>query len=512
MEFSEIHPITLRRKISHNVKENIDYLSLYIGGNVDIVNRDFTLSNKQSIQCAIFFVDGLTNTEVVESTIIEPLLLHVNNLGTTNADAEKISEKIKDSLVLNPSVVSVRYLDEAYDKMLCGDTILFLDYYNEALIVSTRAWDTRAVGEPETEPVVRGARDGFVENIRTNTALIRRRIRDPYLRVEGLTVGTRSKTDVNIVYIQDVVKPGVVDELRKRLNQIEIDAILESGYIEEFIEDAPLSPFTTVQNTERPDKVASAILEGRVAILVDNTPFSLLVPSTFWQFLQASDDYYSHYWMGSFFRLIRYLAFAISLTLPSLYVLLVTFHQEMLPTELAIAVAAGRENIPFPALIEALMMEISFELMRESGIRMPKQIGSAVSILGSLVIGQAAVEAGILSPLMVIIIALTGIASYAIPNYSAAFAIRLLRFPLLLASGLFGLLGFSVVLIVIMLHAISLRSFGEPYFAPLANYRAKEMKDFMLRKPWWKMNNRPFTSQQDPDRQGEKQKPGKPMG
>jgi spore germination protein KA len=274
----------------------------------------------------------------------------------------------------------------------------------------------------------------------------------------------------------------------QRLTRIRIDAILESGYIEELIEDSPMSPFATVESTERPDKVASALLEGRVAIFVDNTPFVLIVPTFFWQFLQASDDYYSRYWVGSFFRIVRYIAFIVSFTFPSIYVMLVSFHHEMIPTGLALTIASGKDVVPFPVLFEALLMEIAFELMREAGLRMPKPIGQAVSIVGSLIIGQAAVQAGLVSPFMVIVVAVTGISSFAIPNYAASFSIRLIRFPLLLASGWFGLLGFATVFILVVLHALSIRSFGEPYLAPASPFRPTDQKDILLRMPWWSMD------------------------
>lgn len=232
-------------------------------------------------------------------------------------------------------------------------------------------------------------------------------------------------------------------------------------------------------------------MEGRVAIFVDNTPFVLVVPAYFWEFFQASDDYYSGFLAGSFFRIIRYIAFILSLTLPSIYVMLISFHQEMIPTELALTIASGREVIPFPVLLEALIMEIAFELMQEAGLRMPKPVGQAVSIVGSLVIGQAAVQAGIVSPFMVILVAITGIASFAIPNYSASFSIRLIRFPLLIASGTLGLMGFSAVFTILAVHALSIRSFGEPYLAPATPFQPTDQKDIVLRFPWWKMDKQP---------------------
>jgi hypothetical protein len=325
-----------------------------------------------------------------------------------------------------------------------------------------------------------------------------------------MQVGTKTKTIINIAYLEGTVKEGLVDEIKQRISKIQIDGVLESGYIEEFITDAPSSPFTTIQSTERPDKVAASLLEGRAAIMVDNTPFALIAPAFFWQFFQASDDYYSSYWIASFFRIVRYIAFIISLTLPSLYVMVVTFHQEMIPTGLALTIASGREIVAFPVLIEALIMELAFELMREAGLRMPKPVGQAVSIVGSLIIGQAAVQAGVVSPFMVIIVALTGIASFAIPNYAASFSIRLFRFPLLLASGALGLLGFAAIMYMVIIHALSLRSFGESYLAPASPFRPSDYKDMIIRVPWWKMVNRPNFAAGSIQRQATDQKPVPP--
>ncbi|MDF2726372.1 MAG: GerA spore germination protein, partial [Paenibacillus sp.] len=328
---------------------------------------------------------------------------------------------------------------------------------------------------------------------------------------DSMQIGTRTRTDINIAYIQSLAKDTLVAEVKRRLERIRIDAILESGYIEELIEDSPLSPFNTVQSTERPDKVASALLEGRVAILVDNTPVVLIVPTFFWQFLQAPDDYYNRYWIGTFFRIVRYFGFLISLILPSIYVMLVSFHHEMIPTSLALTIASGREVVPFPVLLEALIMELAFELMREAGLRMPRQIGQAVSIVGSLIIGQAAVQAGLVSPFMVIVVAITGISSFAIPTYSSSLSLRIFRFPLLIASGVFGLLGFATAFFAILLHALSVRSFGEAYLAPASPFRPSDQRDMLLRVPMWMMDQRPSQSQ-DGKRQGRAQHPGSSKG
>ncbi|HYK72924.1 MAG TPA: spore germination protein, partial [Pseudoneobacillus sp.] len=419
----ETNQSPLRALFSIHLEHNIEVIQNLLGGSVDIVKRDFVFHGRKEIKAACFYTDGLVNTQGVER-LIEFIVYKTAESSRKNeiVHDSNFTEEIIKHLIVNPSIKVIKVVEDGIDGVLSGDTLIFFDGSNEPLLLSSRGWDTRSVSEPATEQVVRGPRDGFTENIRSNTALVRRRIRNPNFRLESVNLGKKSQTDINIAYIKGVVKEGLVEEVKERLKKIKIDAILESGYIEELIGDAPYSPFTTVQSTERPDKVSAEILEGKVAIFVDNTPFVLIVPTYFWQYLQASDDYYAKFYTGSFFRLIRYFAFIISLTLPSIYVMLASFHQEMIPTSLALTIASGREVVPFPVLLEALIMEIAFELMREAGLRMPKPVGQAVSIVGSLIIGQAAVQAGMVSPFMVIIVAVTGIASFAIPNYSASFS------------------------------------------------------------------------------------------
>lgn len=487
--------------------DNIEAIDALLGKSTDILQRDFKLCGSAAYPGVCCYIDGLADTTVIEA-ILKALIVFGSDLERDPAQMPTADE-IRTTLLINSGVKACRLMREGIGGIVSGDTLVLIQGLDEALLVSTKGWKDRGVEEPASENNVRGPRDGFTESIRTNTAHVRRRIRDPQLRIDATVIGTRTQTDVNIAYIQDVVKEGLVEEVRSRLDRIKVDAILESGNIEELIEDSPFSPFNTIQITERPDKVSSAILEGRVAIFIDNTPVVLIVPTFFWQFIQAPDDYYNRYWVGSFFRCIRYLALIISLVLPSIYVMLVSFHHEMIPTALALTIASGREVVPFPVLVEAIMLELAFELMREAGLRMPKPIGQAVSIVGSLIIGQAAVQAGLVSPFMVIVVAITEISSFAIPSYSSSLALRMIRFPLLIASGFFGLLGFATVFFAVLLHALSIRSFGESYMAPASPFRPSDQRDMLLRMPAWMQNNRPDFAQ-DKQRMGDQQKPHTP--
>ena len=352
-------------------------------------------------------------------------------------------------------------------------------------------FEKRAIEIPAAERVIRGPREGFVEALGVNTSLIRRRIKSPDLKLISMEIGRYTKTKVVIAYIEGIADKTLIEEVNTRLKRIDIDGILESGMIEEFIEDNPYSPFPQVLATERPDVVTANLLEGRAAILVDGTPFSMVIPTTLYSLLQASEDYYARFIMATAVRWLRYLFVVISLLLPSLYVAVITYHHEMVPTTLLISMAASREQVPFPALVEALMMEVTFEALREAGLRLPQQVGSAVSIVGALVIGEAAVSAGIVSAPMVIVVSITGIASFTIPRFPLAFALRMLRFPMILLAGTLGLLGIMLGIITIVIHLCTLRSFGVPYLSPMAPMKTQDLKDVLIRAPWWRLKTRP---------------------
>ncbi|GAB7389013.1 hypothetical protein BSNK01_28510 [Bacillaceae bacterium] len=328
-----------------------------------------------------------------------------------------------------------------------------------------------------------------------------------------MQVGRYTKTDVVIVYVEGLADETLVEEVKRRLERIDIDGILDSGYLEQLIEDDPFSPFPQILTTERPDNVTAHLLEGRVAILTDGSPTALVVPAPLFSFLKSPDDYYDRFIIGTAIRWLRYILFMISLLLPSLYVAVLTFHQEMVPFSLLLTVVAAREQLPFPAFVEAFIMEVMFEALREAGIRLPKQIGPAVSIVGALVIGEAAVSAGIVSPTMVMIVAITGVASFAVPRYNAAIALRLLCFPIIILAGTLELLGVMLGIIAIIVHLCTLRSFGVPYLSPMAPTKQRDMKDVLLRAPLWMMKTRPrLTGDYDLFRQAPDLKPDPSKG
>lgn len=492
------------------LSESLALFEEILGQNSDIVFRRFRLVVADLAEAAVIFADGMTDKGLLDKTALKPLMLESRQAGLKPA-GKNLLEFVKDFVITSSDVHITGAIDEMVAGVLYGDAVLLIDGESAALVISNKGWQSRQIEEPKAEMLVRGPREGFTESLRTNTTLLRRRLRSPNLVLEEMNIGRVTATGVSIAYIRGIASPDLVEEVRRRLQRIDTDSVLESGYIEEFIEDDPYSPFPQIVVTERPDLVAGELLEGKVAVLTDGTPFALVVPVTFNALLQSPEDYYANYILATALRVLRYIAFAVSLLLPSLYIAVTTFHQEMIPTRLLISIAAAREGVPFPALVEALLMEFTFEALREAGVRLPRAIGQAVSIVGALVIGQAAVQANIVSPLMVIIVAITGIASFTIPAYNMGVSMRLLRFPIMILAGTLGLFGVMAGLLTIIIHLAGLRSFGAPYLAPLAPFHAGDLKDVVVRAPWWAMDKRPAeTAKVNPRRQARGLKPSPP--
>lgn len=478
--------------------------------NSDVVFREFVAGGADGVHMALIFVDGLVDKASINGRILKPLMVDAHVLPQESREGKRNPETwVQEALLTIGEVSEAQYVEDVVEHALAGDAPLLIDGVAVAVISGVKGWPTRSIGEPQTEALVRGPREGFVETLRVNTALIRHRLRSPNLCAEGLKIGDRTKTDVVIMYIDNLANPELVEEVRRRLQGIKVDAILDAGYVEQYIEDEPRSPFPQVGTTERPDRVVGFLLEGRVAILVDGSPFALLVPAEFNTFFQSPEDYYDRPLVASFLRLIRVVAAISALLLPALYVAVVTFQPELLPTPLALSVAAGREGKPFPPVIEILLLEFVFETLREAGVRLPRPFGQAVGIVGAIVIGQAAVTAGLVSPLLVIIVSMTAIATFAVPSFVASNSIRLLRFPIVLLAALAGLFGMLWGLIVLVIHLSSLRSFGIPYLYPMAPIdRDALSKDWVSRAPLWRMNRRPrILRPRDMVRQAPGQKP-----
>ncbi|MEH7306196.1 spore germination protein [Neobacillus drentensis] len=475
-----------------SLDENKFYVLRMLGNSSDIVFREIQIGNNELVKAGIFYADGLVDTNSIQNFVLEPLMLGIQlDKDQINSSRLNVLKVLKDQFLTVGSIKDVTEFSSLFKSLLSGDAILLLDGYSQGFIISMRGWKDRGVSESTSETVVRGPKEGFTESIRTNTALIRRKIKSPHLWMETKNIGEMTKTDVAIMYINGIANDKVVQEVHERLDRIDIDGILESGYIEELIQDTTYSPFPTIYYSERPDVISAELLEGKVAILVDGSPNVLIVPALFVSFLHVAEDYYQRADISTLIRMLRFFSIIIALLAPSLYIAITTYHQEMIPTELLINLAAQREGVPFPAFIEALMMEVAFEILREAGIRMPRAIGSAISIVGTLVIGTAAVEAGIVSPAMVIVVAITAISSFVLPSVAMSMSLRMLRFPMMGLAASFGLFGIIVGLISLILHMCSLRSFGVPYMSPFGPLIPQDLKDTVVRVPWWGMFSRP---------------------
>ncbi|WP_308638348.1 spore germination protein [Paenibacillus silvisoli] len=494
--------------LENDLESNIERIKSELGSSPDLIVRQFKLRTAHELPVAAVYLDTITDKEMVNDFVMRSLMSpFLPEVPQESASPEEAFKYICDNAL---AVGQIEIMDEWTSMMLellTGKTVLLVNGWNQCVCGNTIGGERRAVSEASTQVVIRGPKDSLTESIATNIALVRRRIRSPKFGFEAIKIGTVTQTSVAMLYIDGIVKEDIKKEVRKRLEKINTDAILESGYIEEFIEDNWRSPFPTVYNTERPDAIAANLLEGRIAILVDGTPFALVVPTVLSQFFAAAEDYYQRYDIGTFIRLLRYLAFIISLFGPAVYIALTTFHQEMLPTTLLINLSGAKEGVPFPALVEAFAMEISFEILREAGIRMPRAVGQAVSIVGALVLGEAAVQAGIVSPIMVIVVAITAIANFSIPAYNLAITARMLRFLFMLSAGFLGFYGMMLGMIMLVAHLNSLRSFGVPFLSPLIPLKYKQMKDVFVRLPRWSMTERPDDTAENIVRVGEGQKP-----
>ena len=466
--------------IYKNTRDNLSYIKELLSNNSDVVFREFYIGK---YFCAIIYIDGMGDKILLDDYVLQTVMLRGKLVKDIN--------EIKDKLLTVSDIKEINKMTLGINSILSGDTLMFVEGLQGAFVIATRLWPVRGVSEPSGETVVRGGRDGFTETIRFNTALVRRRIRDTRLKVVSKTLGIRSKTDVVYMYIDDIVNKDILEEVTKRIDKINIDAVLDSGYVEQLIEDNRMSPFPQTQNTERPDVVAAALYEGRIAILVDNSPFVLIIPATLPNLFQSPDDYYQRWIVSSVVRMIRLLSILISLVLSPLYVAVTSYNTSIIPTKLAYFIAASREGVPFPAFIEAIIMEISMAFLLESIVRLPKPIGATIGIVGGLIIGQAAVSAGVVSPIMIIIVSVTAITSFTTPNYEITSAFRLVRFLLVVLSSVLGLYGIMIGLIVLLVHLSKLKSFGVPYLAPLSNPKLSDFKDVLIRAPLNMFKKRP---------------------
>lgn len=476
--------------ISTSIEENQKILeTVYqLPLNKDVVIRKITISNDPKIKVMMVFMDGLIDKKIINMTVLEPLMI-MENIKKNVHDDDFISFIMEECL---PSGQASRVgsFKEVQQAINAGDAAVFFDGIGEAVTVETKGYEHRSIGRPTTEQSVRGSQNAFTEVLRVNTALIRTMLHASDLITEMIPIGARGHSNCAVMYVKSIANEELVEEVKRRIKAISVDIMTDSGVLEHFIEDSPQNPFPQTLSTERPDRVAVHLAEGRVAIFIDGSPFGHILPISLFTLMHSSDDFSLNLYYTNMLRIIRWLGALLSLLMPSLYLAISTFHQEAIPTELLLSIAAARAQVPFPTIVEILFMEFSFELIREGGLRIPGILGSTIGIVGALILGQTAVAAKIVSPIMVIIIALTGLASYSIPDYRLSSAFRLSRFLFILFAMSMGLIGVACGLLLFIAMLCSLKSFGMAYMAPIAPKTA-HAGDVILRGPVYYQRRRP---------------------
>lgn len=462
-------------KLQESLQENLVKIRQDFDGTNDLVVRRFLLEGNQA---ALICMEGMVNIQVVAQGILNPIL---NSDPNTKIPKDQFAF-LRDQVLALSELVQFETLEELYGFIMSGFAAILVNGVAAGLAIGVQGFNFRSVSEPDTEVMQRGSREGFVEVIRINVSMIRRRMKTPDLRFEMMKIGTKTKTDVCICYLRSAVSEEILRNVRERLQSIPLETVLESGYIQPYLEDRPLSLFTGVGTCERPDTLCGKMTEGRIGILVDGTPMALVVPYLFIENFQSMDDYADRPYFSTFTRILKYIAFFISILLPGLFVAIGTYHQELFPTPMLYNLAAAEASQPFSLMTEALIIHFIYELMREAGLRLPKPIGHAVGIIGGLVIGDAAVKAGLIGAPMIMIVALTAISSFVIPKLYEPIAV--LRFLFIIVGGTLYFLGLMLALTAVVVNLCAIAPYGVPFSAPLSPFRLRSLRDVIVRRGW----------------------------
>ncbi|OKP91577.1 spore gernimation protein GerA [Paenibacillus helianthi] len=472
-------------QLSGNYNADLISIKQAIGENSDVHFREFMVYGF-NVQAVLIFIDGMQDEGLINKQVLQVLMQDLK------VDSEAITlSSIKEKILPLTELSEINELEKLQEKILFGYTALIIEGMSTALLVGLPSGSKRAITEPVSEGLLRGPRISFSEVLSENTSMLRRQGLNKNLEMKLYEVGTSIKRKLVVAYINDIVNPELLQEVKDRISKIDMDFIAESGYVEQLIEDNYMSPFQQTQNTERPDRVINSLLEGRIAILLDGTPFALIVPVTFSMLLQSPEDYYERWLPGTMYRILRFFTAFLALLSPALYISFISFHPGLIPTQLAITIIQTRQGVPFPSVIEVMILEVSIEILREAGIRLPKPIGPAMGIVGGLIIGDAAVAAGIVSPFLVIVVAVTAISSFSVPMYSTGITLRILRFAGMLFASVLGMFGTILFFLLIIIHLSKLKSFGVPYVTPFAPIRFSDWKDLYVRAPLSLMKRRP---------------------
>lgn len=498
------------QKIFTEIDKNLDFLKYKYNALIcnDVIIREFSLlAQNIEYKAFVMYIDGMVDSPVINEFILSPLMMRnranifddkqkkfvseekIDNVTLKNFKKSKeknLVDFIYNSLIPQNSVDKVTDFSDIYSAINMGNCMLFVDSLDTAFNLDVKGFKQRNIDSPSNEIVVRGSQEAFVENIRTNTSMIRRLVNNENLVMETLTVGQITKTQVSIGYIKSLANEDLVAEVRYRINNLSVDYLISSGQLEQLIQDSPESLFPQMVATERPDKVSNFLLEGRVVIVVNGSPYVLVAPGVFVDFITSPEDLNLKYQFSNLEKIIRLLAIFLSLLLPGIYIAVTNYHQELIPTELLFTIAAARESVPFPTFVEILLMEVSFELIREAGLRVPTPLGSTIGIVGALILGEAAVSASLVSPVLIIIIAITGICSFSIPDFSLNFTFRIYRFVYIILGYMAGFLGISFGIFIQLAIMCKLKSFGSPYINPYILGKNKRSISSYFIPPIWK--------------------------
>lgn len=477
--------------VYESVRKNEEYIRKKCDQCADIIIRPMRLGDERKVDCLIVYLEVAVSNMMLEDSVIGKLINHFWEIPPS-----QMKEFLKNNSLGISDVKELPTLEEAVEAMLAGNAVFFMDGYDQAVKIAGKGYPAMMVGKAETEKVLRGSKEGFTDSVKINSALIRKRVKDTRLKVVERQMGVRSNTMLQLLYVEDLVQEDLLSEIQRRLDQFEIDGIFDSGMVEQLTEEVWYSPFPQFQSTERTDRAAMELLEGRIVLLCDNSPMALLLPTTFHSFMTSSEDMYNRFEMVSFVRMLRYLAVLTAVLLPGLYLAVIRFHTQVLPANLILSFAEARAGVPFSSVVELVFLELSFELIREAGVRMPGPLGNAIGIVGGLIIGQASVTANLVSPIVVIIVALTALGSLAIPSEEFSAPFRLLKYLFLAAGGYLGLFGIVLGIYLVVSHLAGLLSFQVPYLTPFVR-KDGSADGGILRRPLRKMNRRPVFARRE---------------
>ena len=480
-------------KILINLRENEKYLREQCSNCADILIRPMRLGDERKTDCLMIYIEVAVSNMMLDDSAIGKMINHFWEIPP-----EKIREFLQNNSLGIADVQKLESMDEVISAVLAGNAVFFIDGYDKAMKISSKGYPDMGVSEAESEKVLRGSKEGFSDSVKTNSALVRKRIRDTRLKVEECQSGVRSNTVVQILYIEDLVHEEFLEQIKSRLEEYKIDGVFDNGMLEQLTEEPWYSPFPQYQVTERPDRAALELMNGKVVILCDNSPSALILPGAFSSFMESSEDWYHHFEMATFLRVLRYLALLTATLLPGLYLAVIRFHTQILPTNLLLSFAEAREGVPFSSVTELILLELSFELIREAGVRVPGALGNAIGIVGGLIIGDAAVSANLVSPIVVMIVALTALGSMVIPDEEFASAFRLIKYIFLFLGGYLGMYGIVLGIYVLFSHLCGLLSFGVPYMVPFVRKESvRNVGDGILRIPFKSRMYRPVYAKKE---------------